>query len=64
MNIAILFWFSGILFTLGLNYRALCPEDTSFRHKLDKVANLLMYLLFAWPFFLGDTIRTLIEKEK
>lgn len=63
MYTILVFWFSGILFTLGFNYKMVCPDNISFRHKLDAIADLFFYYLIAWPFFLGSDIRTILEKE-
>jgi hypothetical protein len=61
MYTAILFWFSGILLTIGLNYKVVCPDGSSFSHKIDIMLTLSFYYLLAWPFFLGDSIRGLIK---
>ncbi len=63
MYTAILFWFSGILLTYGFNYKSLCPDDSSFRHKFDVICSLSFYYLIAWPFFLGDSLRKVLDKD-
>lgn len=63
MYIAIIFWVSGILLTFGFNYKALCPDDSSFSRKLDVISSLFIYYLIAWPFFLGDSIRKVLDEN-
>jgi hypothetical protein len=64
MYTALLFWLSGILLTLGFNYQLICPEDASFRHKVDVIGGLAVYYVVAWPFFLGADLRAMLEKGK
>ena len=47
MYTGIIFWFSGILFTLGFNYQIICPNGISLRHKIDAIGALSFYYLFA-----------------
>lgn len=61
MYAAILFWFSGMLFTYGFNDKMFQDHGVS---KKDKVAFALSFRLwFAWPLLLGDNLRRAIDKE-
>ena len=61
MYVAILFWFSGILFTYGFNDKMFQDQYVSKKTKIEFALSL--HLLFLWPLLLGDNIRRVLDKD-
>ncbi len=60
----LVFWLSGILFTLGFNHKIVWRENYTLREKLNALADYVIpYLLLAWPFILGADIRAILDRE-
>jgi hypothetical protein len=58
---AILFWFCGMLFTYGFNYKMFQDHNICKKDKI--VFALSFHLWFLWPLLLGDKLRRVIDKE-